>query len=312
MSIDGKFNTIADQLNSGILILDLELNIVSWNRFFAIHANQKLADVVGKSVFDVFSELPKRWFERKVACVTQLNTTSFCSWEQRHHLFELPHTRPITTGSHFMAQNCTFSPITENGVVTGICVLIEDVTDVCYYQSTLEKTLQELARSNRIDGLTQIYNRKHWEECLTKEFSRAQRYGSQLSLLMLDLDSFKKLNDSFGHQCGDQVLIETTKRITNLLRAGDLFGRYGGEEFAIILPETDVAGASDVAERVRKIIALTPIQWQEQAIDVSISIGVATLSDKHERYEQLISDADSALYQAKSSGRNQTCSAENV
>ena len=282
------------------------------NRFLEVHANKSDNKVIGKSIFTVFPELPKKWFERKLSSVVQLKTQSFCGWEQRHHLFELSHSRPITTDSHFMAQNCTFLPVEVEGEVERICILIEDVTDVCHYQSQLNKALQELALSNRIDGLTQAFNRKHWEECLAKEFSRARRYKHDLALLMLDLDHFKLLNDTFGHQGGDLVLIETAKKIDKLLRMGDLFGRYGGEEFAVILPNTDLEGAEEVAERIRQSIAKNTIDYNQKTISVTASIGVAIIDSNDTRYEDLISNADLALYQAKAAGRNRVCLAKEV
>ncbi|MCO4797864.1 MAG: sensor domain-containing diguanylate cyclase [Colwelliaceae bacterium] len=312
MSVNQFCNTISEQLNTGILILDIEFNIVEWNRFLEIHAHKETSEVIGKNVFTVFPELPKRWFERKLSSVIQLNTQSFCSWEQRHHLFELSHTRPITTDSHFMAQNCTFLPIESDSKVSHISILIEDVTDVCHYQSKLNKALEELSKANRIDGLTQVFNRKHWEECLDKEFSRARRYDHGLALIMFDLDHFKRLNDTYGHQCGDAVLIETAQKIKSLLRLCDQFGRYGGEEFAAILPETDLVGATDVAERIRKEIEKSVIKYQDKTIQISSSVGVATISKNNKRYEDLISNADVALYEAKASGRNKVCVANNI
>ena len=303
---------ISKRLNTGILIVDRHYNIIMWNRFLEVHANKSDNKVIGKSIFTVFPELPKKWFERKLSSVVQLKTQSFCGWEQRHHLFELSHSRPITTDSHFMAQNCTFLPVEVEGEVERICILIEDVTDVCHYQSQLNKALQELALSNRIDGLTQAFNRKHWEECLAKEFSRARRYKHDLALLMLDLDHFKLLNDTFGHQGGDLVLIETAKKIDKLLRMGDLFGRYGGEEFAIILPNTDLEGAEEVAERIRQSIAKNTIDYNQKTISVTASIGVAIIDSNDTRYEDLISNADLALYQAKAAGRNRVCLAKEV
>jgi diguanylate cyclase (GGDEF)-like protein len=308
--LDALCSNISNRLNTGILILDNKFNILMWNRFLEVHANKSNQQVIGKSIFTVFPELPKKWFERKLSSVIQLKTQSFCGWEQRHHLFELSHSRPITTDSDFMAQNCTFLPVEVEGDVERICILIEDVTDVCHYQSQLNKALQELALSNRIDGLTQAFNRKHWEECLAVEFSRACRYKQDLCLVMLDLDHFKLLNDTFGHQGGDKVLIETAQAIIDLLRMGDLFGRYGGEEFAVILPNTDLAGGEEVAERIRKTIANNTIDYQGQNIKVTVSIGVAVLSPQDSRYEDLISQADIALYQAKNSGRNRICLAK--
>ncbi|ARD44932.1 diguanylate cyclase [Colwellia sp. PAMC 21821] len=308
--LDTLCSDILNRLNTGILILDKNFNILMWNRFLEVHANKSDKQVIGKSIFVVFPELPRKWFERKLSSVIQLKNQSFCGWEQRHHLFELSHSRPITTDSDFMAQNCTFLPVEVEGEVERICILIEDVTDVCHYQTQLNKVLQELALSSRIDGLTQTFNRKHWEECFAAEFSRAQRYKQELALVMLDLDQFKLLNDTYGHQGGDKVLIDTSKAINEMLRMGDLFGRYGGEEFAVILPNTDLKGAEDVAERIRKTIEGNAIHYQDQVITVTVSIGVAVMDESDARYENLISHADIALYKAKGAGRNRVCLAQ--
>jgi diguanylate cyclase (GGDEF)-like protein len=206
-----------------------------------------------------------------------------------------------------MAQNCTFLPIEIDGNVDHLCILIEDVTDVYHYQSQLQKALDELAIMSRIDGLTQIYNRKHWQESLEQEHAKALRHDNNLSLIMFDLDHFKKLNDTYGHQGGDKVLIEISKTVKSLLRMGDIFGRYGGEEFAIVLPETNDKGAMELAERICKVLAKTPLSFKENKVNVSVSIGVSTLTDPTSTYEDMIANADLALYQAKSNGRNQVC-----
>jgi diguanylate cyclase (GGDEF)-like protein len=303
---------ISEQLNTGVLVVDTDFNIVMWNRFIQVHANKSTEQVVGQLIFDVFPELPQRWFQRKFSGVLQLKTPSFCSWEQRHHLFELPHTRPITTDSEFMAQNCTFLPIETSGEVNYICILIEDVTDVCHYQGQLQKTLEELALISRIDGLTQIFNRRHWQESLEQEYAKARRHEKNLSLIMLDLDHFKKLNDNYGHQGGDKVLIDVTQTIKSVLRIEDIFGRYGGEEFAIIIPETDIDGALDLAKRVCETVAKTPVSFQEHILNISVSVGVSQLNDDDMSYEKLIANADEALYQAKANGRNRVCTTLDV
>jgi diguanylate cyclase (GGDEF)-like protein len=299
---------IANQLNTGILVLDADFNIVIWNRFLQVHTDKVAENTLGQSIFSAFPELPQRWLSRKFSSVLQLNTPSFCSWEQRHHLFELPHTRPITTDSEFMAQNCTFLPIETESKGKHICILIEDVTDVCHYQTQLQKTLAELAQISRIDGLTQIYNRRHWQESLEQEYAKARRHEKNLSLIMLDLDHFKLLNDNYGHQCGDMVLIEVSALISSLLRVEDVFGRYGGEEFAIILPETSLSGAIGLAQRICNSIAATALTYKDQTLKVTVSLGVAQLSAEEVNYEELITQSDNALYQAKALGRNQVCS----
>lgn len=313
MAITNFCAILSNKLNTGLLVVDLNFDIVEWNRFMQVHANKAPEEVIGQSIFTVFPELPQKWFARKLSSVVQLKTQNFCSWEQRHHLFELPHTRQITTDSHFMAQNCTFLPIEcDQGQVTHICILIEDATDVCHYQSKLGKALEALALANRIDGLTQIFNRKHWEECLDKEFSRARRYEHGLALIMFDLDHFKRLNDTYGHQCGDAVLVKVSQLVQSLLRNCDLFGRYGGEEFAVILPETNMIGAKDVAMRIRQAIDETVVSFHNENIRISASVGVATIELQNKRYEDMINNADTALYRAKDAGRNIVCIANEL
>lgn len=299
---------IANQLNTGVLVVDIDFNVVICNRFLQVHTDKLIENIIGESIFTTFPELPERWLTRKINSVVQLNTPSFCSWEQRHHLFELPHTRPITTDSEFMAQNCTFLPLNTHGDNMHVCILIEDVTDVCHYQTQLQKTLADLAIMSRIDGLTQAYNRRHWQESLKQEYAKAKRYDKKLSLIMLDLDYFKLLNDNYGHQCGDMVLIEASKMISSLLRVEDIFGRYGGEEFAIILPETGLNGAVELAQRICSTVAQTTLHYKAKEINVTISLGVAQLTDAESSYEELITITDNALYQAKALGRNQVCS----
>lgn len=304
MSQEIPYSLVLKQLNTGVLLLDLDKNIVMWNNFFDVHTNKNLSHSTGQSIFTIFPELPKRWVERKLDSILQLKTPSFCSWEQRHHLFELSHSREITTDSHFMAQNCSFLPIINNGILENICILIEDVTDICYYQQQLQNTLTKLALANRVDGLTQIYNRKFWEESLAIEYARTRRHNHNLSLIIFDLDYFKLFNDKYGHQCGDSVLIKTAEIISNVLRTGDVFGRYGGEEFSVILPETNLTGAADVAERIREAIAESCIHYQGKDLKYSVSVGVAELLSTDKSYETLIYHADVALYKAKSLGRN--------
>lgn len=295
---------VTKKLNTGVIVIDTQRNMVFWNQFMQVHSGKCAQELKGQCIYAIFPELPKRWMERKIESVIQLNTPSYCSWEQRHHLFELPHTRPITTSSNFMAQNCTFLPMEENGEITAICILIEDVTDVCHYQQMLNKTLEDLAEANRVDGLTRAFNRRHWEECMAQEFSRARRYKHNVSLVMLDIDNFKQINDTYGHQCGDMVLIETAKYIKELLRISDVFGRYGGEEFCVILPETDLLGAADVAERIRDGFQHIQFEFGGISLKATLSVGVTIIDPEDTRYENMITRADAALYQAKESGRN--------
>ncbi len=299
---------ISDKINTGIIVLNLDFQIVVWNNFLRMHTNKQAEDVLGLSIFSVFPEISQKWFIRKLSSVLQLGTQSFCSWEQRHHLFELPHTQQMTTFSDVMAQNCTFLPIDNHrGYVTHVCILIEDATEICHYHYVHVQAFEKLKIANRIDGLTQIFNRTHWNICLEKEFCRAQRYKKNLAVIMFDLDHFKILNDTYGHQCGDKVLVEVAARIKALLRGCDLFGRYGGEEFAVILPETSLKGAQEAAERIRGALYDEHINFKNQSIEISASVGVATMNADYKNCEEIVNDADMAMYRAKKNGRNNVC-----
>ncbi len=159
------------------------------------------------------------------------------------------------------------------------------------------------------DDLTQLFTRQHIDEELAQEIQRAQRHQHHLSLLILDLDHFKKINDTYGHTTGDQVLQAFSNIIKKHIRECDMAGRFGGEEFIVILTDTDSEGAYNFAERIRKATEEMCIIKDEQSITVSVSIGSASYQSHHgENALLLLEDADKALYQAKEQGRNQTIS----
>jgi diguanylate cyclase (GGDEF)-like protein len=163
---------------------------------------------------------------------------------------------------------------------------------------------EEQASEARIDSLTGLANRRALEEILAGEISRAHRFEHQLAVVLLDLDRFKEINDSFGHAAGDVMLRAVSRLLTSLARQGDTVTRWGGEEFVIVLPETDLAGAQRFAERLRRTIEAHAVGEMK----TSASCGVATMLPE-DSVEELIGAADQALYQAKSNGRNRTESA---
>lgn len=157
------------------------------------------------------------------------------------------------------------------------------------------------------DGLTKLFIHRYFQARLEEEMVRAKRYHTACSLILFDIDHFKKFNDTYGHQQGDVVLIEVAKLIKLTIRETvDIPARYGGEEFTIILPETDAKGAYFVAERLRKTVESFDFPGQEQALKVTISLGVATFPDHASAKNVLIKKADMALYKCKDSGRNCT------
>lgn len=172
--------------------------------------------------------------------------------------------------------------------------------------SVLNKELEELSIT---DGLTNVFNRRYFIERLRQEMKRVSRYGPPASLLMIDIDHFKKVNDAYGHQAGDAVLAGVAGILSRNVRETDVIGRYGGEEFAVMLPATDVAGTQVLAERLRTIIAGSVHGYGGERLTVTVSIGVSTWQPAvKDDFEELIRLADAALYRAKEQGRNRVCS----
>ncbi|HCF59551.1 MAG TPA: GGDEF domain-containing protein, partial [Myxococcales bacterium] len=155
------------------------------------------------------------------------------------------------------------------------------------------------------DGLTRLYNKKYFIDTLRKEFAYCLRHRVALSLIMLDIDHFKRINDTYGHQAGDYVLGKLAARITEHVRTEDLLARYGGEEFAVLLRETHEDKAFILAERLRRMIEATDFTYSGQQIKVTFSGGIATLYDAdYSDFEQFLEAADKHLYRAKQAGRN--------
>lgn len=173
------------------------------------------------------------------------------------------------------------------------------------------KLQAELEQQAHTDALTGVPNRRYFLELAEQEFTRSQRYARPLSVLMIDVDHFKRVNDSHGHATGDLVLNQLTGVCASRLRQADVIGRMGGEEFAVILPETDVIQARETAERLRVAVEATPIPLpQGLPLQFTISIGVASLDTTTPNLDTLLSRADEALYAAKHQGRNRVCIAQ--
>ena len=160
------------------------------------------------------------------------------------------------------------------------------------------------------DSLTGCFNRKHALEVMDGELRRSRRSQMPLSLVMFDLDHFKEINDKYGHLGGDAVLAAVGQRMNAVLRGSDLKCRYGGEEFLILLPDTPLAGARRVADTLRRELADHPVRWNEEAIMVTASFGITSITPGEVEPHIIIGRADSALYRAKQSGRNCVCTSE--
>jgi diguanylate cyclase (GGDEF)-like protein len=169
-----------------------------------------------------------------------------------------------------------------------------------------ERHLRGLYESTVLDSLTGVFNRKHFNERLKAEIAYAKRHGTALSLLMIDFDHFKKVNDTLGHLAGDHVLRTVAAVVKRTLRVEDVFSRYGGEEFTIIARGADVEHSQPLAERVRTTVQTATIEYEGTPIPVTISIGIASLAccTREGSVDEMVSIADKRLYLAKEAGRN--------
>lgn len=303
-----EFHWLMDMLESvevGLVVLDLDFHVQAWNGFMEHHSGITASQIRDKVLFEAFPDIPEAWLTRKVDAVAMLNTRAFTSWEQRPYLFKFRNTRPITGTEEYMFQNLTISPITApNGEVEKVCLLIYDVTEFASSKRALERANEQLAKLSMTDRLTGLLNRGTWENLVDAEYERFRRYGQATSLVMFDIDHFKPVNDTYGHLAGDEVIRHTAEVTRNNIRQSDSAGRYGGEEFGIILPETDAESARVICERIREAIENSTVSTTAGDIRYTVSMGIAQLTETPENYMQWMQKADEALYKAKESGRN--------
>ncbi|WP_297529166.1 GGDEF domain-containing protein [Thiohalobacter sp.] len=303
-----EIHWLMDMLQSidvGLVILDRNYDIRLWNSFMESHSGRSSAHVMGENLFEQFPEIPQDWFRRKAESVFLLRSRAFCTWEQRPWLLRFKHYRPITGTVDFMYQNITLIPLSSaTGEVEHIGLIVYDVTDMAVGTEALEQANAQLAELSRTDRLTGLYNRGFWEECLNAEFARYRRTRHPCTLVMFDIDHFKKVNDTYGHQAGDEVIRVTSKTLQDTIRATDIAGRYGGEEFGIILVNTSAENGLILAERLRTRIEALTVETEDHRIDYTISLGLAEVTADMDAHTDWIEHADQALYRAKQSGRN--------
>jgi diguanylate cyclase (GGDEF)-like protein len=235
------------------------------------------------------------------------------------------HTQPVIRRSqrafaeNYATTNCAIVPLICHERVVGVLNLAdkaepsvitrEDVALIELFGQLIGasigniKLFEKMQRQATTDGLTGLMNHRTFYEALEKELWRSRRYGGTLSLVMADIDNLKKLNDSYGHRVGDRVIKEISHRIKECIRQIDLAARYGGDEFAVILPNTTLEEATLVSQRIVDIVSESPLKWQQMKIPLSISVGVGQYGPEINP-EDITSGSDEALYRAKQGGKN--------
>ena len=297
---------LLDSIEVGIAVLDRNFKVQVWNKFLENHGAKKAEAIIGDSLFSHFPEIEEKWLRTKVDPVFNLKSPVFIIWEQRPYLFKFGCNRPVTSAAEFMYQNVTMFPIVDKrGNVERFCMLVYDVTEQALGKRGMEHLNEELKTASRVDGLTGLYNRRYWQERFDEMHKLCVRREKPSTALMLDIDHFKRINDTYGHQAGDKVIKMLAALIKRCVRETDLAGRYGGEEFAIILNDSSVEDAKIVAERIRQLAQRLVVEHEGESISFTVSLGLAQFSPDFKGAMAWLECADQALYEAKGNGRNQ-------
>lgn len=298
---------IIQSTDIGIVVIDQSFDVQIFNRFMQVHSDIGPEDAIGANIFDLFSYLDDEWFKRRVQMVFELGIPVYTTWEQRDNVFDFSLKLPINYETQCMFQNTTFVPLrSSRDEVEKVGLIVYDVTDSAVNRGKLEMAKDELLRLSRTDKLTALWNRGYWEERLNDEFRRIQRSGGDACLVMFDIDHFKNINDTYGHQVGDEAIRSVARLMLDSSREIDICGRYGGEEFGVILPDTGLDGAVIYCERLRKRIADNVVEYNGQSVQFTVSLGIAVLDDQIKFATDWLVSSDKALYKSKEGGRNQT------
>jgi len=277
-----------DSVHSGLLILDAELH--------ARYSNPILHDM-----FKVFSATEIRngrpFYGDMLRAAASASAVNLEDYVARRLAWVASGEAAATdlNMSNGTVLRCQLAKLPNGGRM----LIYSDVTDIV-------RAAEEMEKLATIDGMTGIFNRRHFLALADREWDRARRYGRPLSFLMIDIDYFKAINDRFGHDVGDRAIVHVANLAGQYKRTSDLLARIGGEEFGLLLPETEAAQAELVAERLRRQVAQSPLA--EVSHSATVSIGVATSDESMAGISDLIRAADQALYAAKRSGRNRVMS----
>lgn len=293
-------NTIFDSFRDPFSIVDCDYKLVKFNEVYTRTRNKRASDLYGKKCYEIFHNrtgicddcVIAKTFQSGDPCAKEKQLTS-------------------SDGTEVWVEIYTYPIFDQGKNVSHVVEYSRDITDRKKADEEKKQLINKLNYLSTTDSLTGLLNRRALNDMLTHEIERATRYNANLALILCDVDKFKKINDTFGHRAGDQALQAVAEVLKNTIRKADIVGRYGGDEFMIIMPETSLAGAHSLAEKVR--IAVNELDLAlsgSKRVKLSLSIGIAGCCSSPENIDSLVALADAQLYASKQAGRNRVSSVE--
>ncbi|MBL8078018.1 MAG: GGDEF domain-containing protein [Anaerolineales bacterium] len=282
-------DVVLDHIPELVFVMDAHDRILDANQSMEKWLGKSKEELIGLDPLEVFREWPQ-----------MINRILFSTEETREEI-EIPGKHSTTT------LELVVTPIRDpkTNQLNGRVIVAHDVTERKLLVNHLNQLTKKLMEQATRDPLTGVFNRRFLAEALDKEIAKAAREAAFISVVMLDVDHFKKFNDTYGHKCGDAVLQDLANFLTENSRQGDIVCRYGGEEFIILMLNASESDAFERAETWRREYSAKGIHFEGQQLHTTFSAGVATLATNNQKGEAILHAADSALYQSKSNGRNQ-------
>lgn len=297
-----------DATGNGLIVIDQDQRIVLWNAWMSHHSGLAPLEAVGRTLIELFPELQGSRLAMAVQGALHGGQPALLSQSLNKAPLPLFPDTPPTPQSQRIRQAIQVQPLSPQGLPRHCLIQVTDVSLSVARERLLRDQAMELRAYSDLDSLTGISNRRRLDEYLSNEVRRAVRSASPIALIMLDVDYFKRFNDTYGHQMGDRCLIQVAAVLASTLkRPGDMLARYGGEEFMAVLVDTDKAGAAILAEKMRAVVECLAIEHGQSPVapHITISLGVAgAVPGQACEASMLIAAADQALYQAKHDGRN--------
>ncbi len=286
-------NMIFDSIRDPFSILDKDFTIIRVNEAYAQLKNKPVQELIGRKCFEALQDRDSVC----EGCVVEKSFHSADPCAKDKHV-------TLHNGADAWVEIYTYPILDEEGRVSHVIEYTLDITDRKKSEEEKRRLIEKLEHLSRTDGLTGLLNRRALTESLSYEIDRAGRYDAELSILLCDIDNFKKINDRYGHDAGDRALQMISATLRTLLRKTDIAGRYGGDEFMLVLPETALQGAESLAEKLRSAMENTESLFQDSTpVRLTMSIGVSSLDEGGKSMDSLIKRADDAMYASKQAAR---------